>query len=73
MISSALPAIFIGHGSPMNILADNLFTHDLIRLRDQLLEPEAILVISAHWLTRGTHITTSQHPEQMYDFHGFPG
>jgi 4,5-DOPA dioxygenase extradiol len=67
-----LPALFIGHGSPMNILAKNLFTHDMIRLRDQLPEPEAILVISAHWLTRGTHITASTHPEQIYDFHGFP-
>ncbi|TAL66231.1 MAG: 4,5-DOPA dioxygenase extradiol, partial [Bacteroidetes bacterium] len=67
------PVLFIGHGSPMNILANNLFTHDLTRLRDQLLEPDAILVISAHWLTRGTHITTGEHPEQMYDFHGFPG
>ena len=66
------PALFIGHGSPMNILAKNLFTHDLMRLRDQLPEPEAILVISAHWLTRGTHITAGEHPEQIYDFHGFP-
>jgi 4,5-DOPA dioxygenase extradiol len=66
------PALFIGHGSPMNLLAANLFTHDMIRLRDQLLEPDAILVISAHWLTRGTHITAGQHPEQIYDFHGFP-
>jgi 4,5-DOPA dioxygenase extradiol len=66
------PALFIGHGSPMNILAQNLFTHDMIRLRDQLFEPEAILVISAHWLTSGTHITAGSHPEQIYDFHGFP-
>lgn len=66
------PVLFIGHGSPENILANNLFTHDMIRLRDQLFEPEAILVISAHWLTSGTHITASQHPEQMFDFHGFP-
>lgn len=66
------PVLFIGHGSPMNILAQNLFTHDMIRVRDQLLEPEAILVISAHWLTSGTHITAGAHPDQIYDFHGFP-
>jgi 4,5-DOPA dioxygenase extradiol len=66
------PALFIGHGSPMNILAENRFTHDLIRLRDQLFEPQAILVISAHWLTSGTRITASAMPEQIYDFHGFP-
>jgi 4,5-DOPA dioxygenase extradiol len=72
MTISTLPAIFIGHGSPMNILAQNSFTHDLMRLRDQLFDPEAILVVSAHWLTRGTHITAGMHPEQMFDFHGFP-
>lgn len=72
MINKIQPAIFIGHGSPLNILAKNLFTHDIIRLRDQLIEPVAILVISAHWLTRGTHITAGQIPEQIYDFHGFP-
>ncbi len=66
------PVLFIGHGSPMNILADNLFTSDLIKLRDQLPEPVAILVISAHWLTRGTHITASANPQQIYDFYGFP-
>lgn len=65
-------ALFIGHGSPMNILADNPFTRDLKKLSDQLPEPVAILVISAHWLTRGTHITASANPEQIYDFYGFP-
>jgi len=66
------PAVFIGHGSPMNILAKNQFTHDMIRLRDQLIDPDAILVVSAHWLTRGTRITSGTYPEQIYDFHGFP-
>jgi 4,5-DOPA dioxygenase extradiol len=66
------PALFIGHGSPMNILADNPFTHDMIMLRKRLPLPKAILVISAHWLTRGTHITSGEHPEQIYDFFGFP-
>lgn len=66
------PAVFIGHGSPLNIVAKNQFTHDMIRLRDQLIDPDAILVISAHWLTRGTHITAGARPEQIFDFHGFP-
>ncbi len=65
-------ALFLGHGSPMNILADNLFTQDLKNLRDCISEPEAILVISAHWLTRGTHLTASARPQQIYDFYGFP-
>jgi 4,5-DOPA dioxygenase extradiol len=66
------PALFIGHGSPMNILADNQFTRDMIGLRNHLPVPKAILVVSAHWLTRGTIITSGEHPEQIYDFYGFP-
>jgi len=66
------PAVFIGHGSPMNILADNPFTRDMINLRQLLPEPKAILVISAHWLTRGTYVTSGDHPAQIYDFFGFP-
>lgn len=66
------PALFIGHGSPMNILADNPFTRDMIKLREKLPLPEAILVVSAHWLTRGTHLTSGKNPEQIYDFFGFP-
>jgi 4,5-DOPA dioxygenase extradiol len=69
---NTFPALFIGHGSPMNILDDNPFTSDMIKLGEDLPEPKAILVVSAHWLTRGTHITAHDHPDQMYDFHGFP-
>jgi 4,5-DOPA dioxygenase extradiol len=72
MPAGLMPAIFIGHGSPMNILADNAFTKDMIGLGDNLPEPEAIVVISAHWLTRGTFITSGQYPLQIYDFYGFP-
>jgi 4,5-DOPA dioxygenase extradiol len=66
------PALFIGHGSPMNIVADNPFTRDIKRLGETLPLPEAILVISAHWLTHGTFVTSGEHPEQIYDFYGFP-
>lgn len=66
------PVLFIGHGSPMNIIADNSHTADMKKLRQQLPEPEAILVVSAHWLTRGTRITAGINPEQIYDFYGFP-
>jgi 4,5-DOPA dioxygenase extradiol len=67
-----LPALFIGHGSPMNLLADNAFTRDLIKLGPQLPGPEAIVVVSAHWLTTGSFITSGKQPEQIYDFYGFP-
>lgn len=72
MSSNPLPAIFIGHGSPMNIIANNSFTRDMISLGRNLTRPDAIVVISAHWLTRGTYITSAQNPEQIYDFYGFP-
>jgi 4,5-DOPA dioxygenase extradiol len=71
-ISDNYPAVFIGHGSPMNIVTDNQYTRDLKKLRNQLKDPTAILVISAHWLTRGTRITSGASPKQIYDFYGFP-
>ncbi|MBI5010044.1 MAG: 4,5-DOPA dioxygenase extradiol [Bacteroidia bacterium] len=66
------PVLFIGHGSPMNIIAENNYTADMTRLRRQLPPPEAILVVSAHWLTRGTRVTAGNSLEQIYDFYGFP-
>ena len=72
MPSDLFPALFIGHGSPMNIFADNDFTRDMIKLGRSLPKPDAIVVISAHWLTRGTFITSGLNPEQIYDFYGFP-
>jgi len=66
------PVLFIGHGSPSNINADNAFTRDMAKLQPQLRDPEAILVISAHWLTKGTKITSGSSPGQIYDFYGFP-
>jgi 4,5-DOPA dioxygenase extradiol len=67
-----LPAIFIGHGSPMNIISKNDFTKHMNELGKHLPRPEAILVISAHWLTRATQVTCMEHPRQIYDFYGFP-
>lgn len=67
-----LPALFIGHGSPMNALADNQFTKTLNQLGKNLPKVNAILVISAHWETKGTFVTTSKLPETIYDFGGFP-
>lgn len=67
-----MPALFVGHGSPMNALADNEFTHSLARLARELPRPEAIMVVSAHWLTRGTRVLTTASPRTIHDFGGFP-
>lgn len=66
------PVLFLGHGSPMNAIEDNVFTRSLHSLGHQLEKPKAVLVVSAHWLTRGSFVSTSQHPETIYDFGGFP-
>lgn len=66
-----MPVLFIGHGSPVNILEDNLYTKSLARLGKRLPAPEAILVVSAHWLTEGSYVTASAQPETIYDFYGF--
>ena len=67
-----MPALFIGHGSPLNIIAHNDFTASLAQVARQLPRPEAILVVSAHWLTEGTYVSATPQPETIYDFYGFP-
>jgi 4,5-DOPA dioxygenase extradiol len=67
-----MPVLFIGHGSPMNIVLDNNYTKSIVKLAKQFPKPRAILVISAHWLTNGTYVTCVNKPKTIYDFYGFP-
>jgi len=69
---SRLPALFVGHGSPMNALTDNTYTQALRAQRKLLSRPRAIVCISAHWYTRGTGVTAMQQPRTIHDFGGFP-
>ncbi len=69
---SRLPALFIGHGSPMNIVDKNRFTENFRKIGESLPKPKAILCISAHWETHGTKVLASDRPKQIYDFYGFP-
>jgi 4,5-DOPA dioxygenase extradiol len=72
MSDSKTPVLFIGHGSPMNIIHKNEYTKSLQKLGISLPRPDAILVVSAHWLTNGTFVCSAEPPEQIYDFYGFP-
>ena len=67
-----LPVLFIGHGSPMNGIEDNEFSQTWAKMGETIQKPKAVLVISAHWLTRGTHITAMDNPKTIHDFGGFP-
>jgi len=67
-----MPVLFLGHGSPMNIILKNSFTESLVQLGRGMPTPKAILVVSAHWQTKGTFITTAKVPDIIYDFYGFP-
>lgn len=69
-----MPAIFFGHGSPMNALEDNRYTETWAQLGASVAkrQPKAILSISAHWTTRGTAVTAMPKPKTIHDFGGFP-
>jgi len=67
-----LPALFIGHGSPMNALEDNAYTRGWRDVAQAMPRPKAILCVSAHWETRGVAVCDSAQPETIHDFYGFP-
>jgi 4,5-DOPA dioxygenase extradiol len=67
-----MPVLFIGHGSPMNAIEENQYTQAWKILSAKLPKPNAILSISAHWLTEGTLVHESNNPKTIHDFWGFP-
>ncbi|MBC8005388.1 MAG: 4,5-DOPA dioxygenase extradiol [Verrucomicrobia bacterium] len=70
--TAPMPVLFIGHGSPMNAIVENELVNTWRELGKSLPRPNAILVISAHWETRGTMVTAMEKPSTIHDFGGFP-
>ncbi|AJE45222.1 4,5-DOPA dioxygenase extradiol [Celeribacter indicus] len=71
--SDRLPVVFLGHGSPMNAIEDNDYARSWAALGHALPRPQAILVVSAHWMTQGsTLVDISRMPRTIHDFYGFP-
>ena len=67
-----MPAIFFGHGNPLNALRRNSYTESWAAIGSSLPRPRAILCISAHWYVPGTAVTAMPAPRTIHDFGGFP-
>lgn len=71
-MTKQMPALFIGHGSPMNTIEKNRWTDGWRALGEALPKPRALLVVSAHWYIGATAVTAMPHPRTIHDFRGFP-
>lgn len=71
--SDRLPLVFLGHGSPMNAIQDTAYSRSWAQLGHSLPRPQAVLVVSAHWMSEGsTLVDVSAMPRTIHDFYGFP-
>ena len=70
--TDTMPVLFLGHGSPMNAIEENVFVAGFRNVAHGIPRPKAILCISAHWETGGTFVTAMEYPQTIHDFGGFP-
>jgi 4,5-DOPA dioxygenase extradiol len=70
--ASDLPALFLGHGNPMNAIRDTPYARAWRALGARLPRPRAVLAVSAHWYVQGSAVTVSAAPRTIHDFGGFP-
>lgn len=71
-VTEKMPVLFLGHGSPMNAIEENEFVAGFRNIGKDIPKPKAILVVSAHWETKGTFVTAMEKPRTIHDFGGFP-
>jgi 4,5-DOPA dioxygenase extradiol len=71
-VPTRMPAIFLGHGSPMNALERNRYSAAWQTVGASVPRPRAILMVSAHWYVNTTAVTAMAHPKTIHDFYGFP-
>lgn len=71
-LEQVMPVLFVGHGSPMNGIEDTEFSHRWTQMAKEIPTPKTVLVVSAHWFTKGTQITAMDFPKTIHDFGGFP-
>jgi 4,5-DOPA dioxygenase extradiol len=67
-----MPVLFVGHGTPMNGIEDNIFSRGWTKVAQTLPRPQSIVCVSAHWETAGTLVTAMEQPRTIHDFGGFP-